>query len=938
MTSNSFIHIKGAREHNLKNIDIDIPRDKLVVITGVSGSGKSSLAFDTIYAEGQRRYVESLSSYARQFLGMMEKPDVDLIDGLSPAISIEQKATNRNPRSTVGTVTEIYDYLRLLYARVGDPHCHKCGEKVSAFTIDQIVDRVYGLGVGTRLQIIAPLIQNQKGIFKDLIEKMIKEGFGRMRIDNEIYELHEDEIKNLKLDKNKKHTLELVVDRIIIKEESRSRITDSLEIALKYGNGIVCLFDSEKNHYYTQNLYCNKCDISLPELSPRAFSFNSPSGACQSCDGLGVHTEFDEHKIIPDTDKSLIDGAITLWGGAGGYWYMQTYKDLEYHFKVNIDKPWKKLSTKEKKIVLYGGETKGAGAKHFSWGGVINNLKRRYKDSTSDEVRANLSSYMHENICGDCKGLRLRPESLGVKFHSKNIIEICRMSVESLAKWFENIKVTKQQIEIVSQVLKEIQLRIKFLNDVGVGYLSLERKAASLSGGEAQRIRLATQIGSALMGVLYVLDEPSIGLHQKDNDRLLQTLKNMRDLGNTVIVVEHDEDTILLADHIIDLGPKAGVHGGEVVAEGTAEEIKKNPKSLTGAYLSGKKFIPIKKIRREGNGKSLTIVGAKENNLKNLNVDFPLGMLVCVTGVSGSGKSTLVNDILYNFLANKINKQTSVTFGKHESIEGIKNIDRVVLIDQEPIGRTPRSNPATYTGIFTPIRELFSNLPEAQLRGYSPGRFSFNVKGGRCENCEGAGIIKIEMHFLPDVYVTCDVCKGKRFNKETLEVQFKGKSIFDILNMTIESALSFFENIEVIKRKLQTMCDVGLDYIKLGQAATTLSGGEAQRIKLSSELSRKNTDANLYILDEPTTGLHFEDIAHLLKVLHSLVDRGNSMIIIEHNLDVVKTADYIIDLGPDGGDKGGEIIAKGTPEELVKTKIGYTAKYLKSILEKSKFE
>ncbi len=928
--SPTHIRIRGAREHNLKNIDVDIPRDKLVIITGVSGSGKSSLAFDTIYAEGQRRYVESLSSYARQFLGMMEKPDVDLIEGLSPAISIEQKATNRNPRSTVGTVTEIYDYLRLLYARVGQPHCHQCHRLVSAFSIDQIVERALELGEGARLQIIAPLIQNQKGSHTDLLEKMKKEGFGRMRINKEIYDLHEDQVK---LDKNKKHTLELIIDRITVKKESRSRITDSIELALKYGNGVVVLFDGTTNHSYTQNLYCNHCNLSLPELSPRAFSFNSPIGACPSCDGLGVHIEFDENTMIPDTTKSLVNGAILLWGASGSYWYMQTFHQLRKHFNIAIDKPWNKLSSRDKKIVLYGSKTKD-----FTWEGIIPNLDRRFKESSSDDTRANLQAYMIEKTCTSCKGMRLRPESLGVRFHSKNIIEICKLSVEALALWFEGIKISKHDMEIVHQVLKEIKMRVTFLNNVGVGYLSLERKAATLSGGEAQRIRLATQIGSALMGVLYVLDEPSIGLHQRDNDRLLETLKNMRDLGNTVLVVEHDEDTMRLADYIIDIGPRAGIHGGKIIATGTPEQIQKNPESLTGLYLSGKKYIPIKKERRKGNGKKISIKGASENNLKNISVDFSLGKLICVTGVSGSGKSTLVNDILYTSLSKSINKQVSLKAGAHEKIEGVKNIDRVILIDQEPIGRTPRSNPATYTGIFTPIRELFSNLPEAKLRGYKPGRFSFNVAGGRCETCEGAGTIKIEMHFLPDVYVTCDVCKGKRFNKETLEVQYKSRSIFDVLDMTVEQAFHFFENIDSIKKKLQTLCDVGLDYIKLGQAATTLSGGEAQRIKLSSELSRRSTDASLYILDEPTTGLHFEDIARLLKVLHNLVDRGNSMVVIEHNLDVIKTADYIIDLGPEGGDKGGEVIVMGTPEEVVKNKLSYTGKFLKPILEKSKFE
>ena len=926
MPQNSHIRIRGAREHNLQNLSIDIPRDKLVVITGVSGSGKSSLAFDTIYAEGQRRYVESLSSYARQFLGLVEKPDVDLIDGLSPSISIEQKTSHRNPRSTVGTVTEIHDYLRLLFARGGEAHCHNCGRLVSPVSIDEIVDQALSMGKDTRLQVIAPLAQEKKGQHKELIEKMKKEGFVRMRINGEMYRLHEDEIL---LEKNKKHNLELIVDRLLLKDNIRARLTDSIEIALKYGGGLVLLFDGKKDHLFTQNLYCSFCALSLPELSPRSFSFNSPMGACSRCDGLGIHLEFDEERIIPDSNKSLINDAIAPWGAASSYWLRDLYKNYD----INMEIPYKKLNARHKKLLLYGSKAIPNNKKGEHFEGVVPNLWRRYRETNSEDVRSKLQRYMLEKSCPQCHGQRLRPESLAVRYHAKNIAELCDESVEALSHWFDKLKIRKKEAEITSQILQEIGQRLKFLNNVGLGYLSLSREAGTLSGGEAQRIRLASQIGSSLMGVLYVLDEPSIGLHQRDNERLLQTLKGMRDLGNSVIVVEHDEDTIQAADFVIDIGPGAGVHGGKLVAAGTPQQIQKNPKSITGQYLNGTLSIPIPQKRRKGNGKQLRVQKARENNLKQIDVDFPLGKLNCVTGVSGSGKSTLVNEVLYKGLSNRINR-SRVRSGRHAGIEGLEYIDRLVLIDQEPIGRTPRSNPATYTGVFTPVRDIFSKLPEAKLRGYAAGRFSFNVEGGRCENCEGAGVIKVEMHFLADIYVNCDICNGKRFNRETLEVKYKGTSIYEILEMTVEKALLFFQNIEVIHRKLQTLMDVGLGYIKLGQPATTLSGGEAQRVKLSTELSRRSTGSSLYILDEPTTGLHFEDIARLLKVLHSLVDRGNTVIVIEHNLDVIKTADHVIDLGPEGGDKGGKLLCAASPEELANSLQSHTGRFLKKVLKR----
>ena len=916
------IRVQGAREHNLKNITVEIPRDQLVVITGVSGSGKSSLAFDTIYAEGQRRYVESLSSYARQFLGQMEKPDVDLIEGLSPAISIEQKTTHRNPRSTVGTVTEIYDYLRLLFGRVGQPHCHNCGRPVEAITIDQIVDRILLMDEGAKIQVMAPLISDKKGEHKDVIEKVRKEGFVRVRIDGQIKDLSED----IQLEKKHRHSIDVVVDRLVIREGIHSRLTDSVETALSHGNGQVLIFDGEKDHIYSRNLNCTHCNLSLPEIAPRSFSFNSPQGACPTCDGLGVLLEFDEDLVVPDPELSILDGAIAPWSGGRSYWYLETLQELSHELDFHPSFPYKKLSAAHKKAILYGFQS---GSYYFE--GVINNLRRRYKETKSDDVRIWLERYMGETQCPDCKGHRLRPETLAVKFHGQGIHHLVDRNIRDLLHFFAEVNLTESEAKIAERVLKEINERLGFLNNVGVGYLTLSRSAGTLSGGEAQRIRLATQIGSALMGVLYVLDEPSIGLHQRDNRRLLDTLKSLRDMGNTVLVVEHDEETIREADHVVDLGPGAGVHGGYVVANGAPSSLASQKESITGKYLSGERKIHIPQERRSGNGHTLTIRGASENNLQNVDVDFPLGMLICVTGVSGSGKSTLINDILHKSLAAR--QGSRMRPGKHKKIEGLSQIERVIAIDQEPIGRTPRSNPATYTGLFTPIRELFSSLPEAKLRGYKPGRFSFNVAGGRCENCEGAGILKIEMHFLPDVFVTCDVCQGKRFNRETLEVKYRGKSIYEILDMTVEDALPFFENISIVHNKLQTLSRVGLDYIKLGQAATTLSGGEAQRIKLASELSRRSSDKTMYILDEPTTGLHFEDIRKLLEVLHELVDRGSSMVVIEHNLDVIKTADWLIDLGPEGGDGGGTVVAEGSPEDVAGNSHSFTGQFLKPLLE-----
>ncbi|GIX42225.1 MAG: UvrABC system protein A [Leptospiraceae bacterium] len=928
------IIIQGAREHNLKNISLKIPRNQFVVITGVSGSGKSSLAFDTIYAEGQRRYVESLSAYARQFLGQMNKPDVDFIEGLSPAISIEQKTTHKNPRSTVGTVTEIYDYLRLLFGNAGIPHCHQCGRLVEATTIDQIVEKIYKLPEGTKIQILAPLVQNRKGEHKELFETAKKNGFLRIRIDNQLYEIDEIlEQKKVKIDKNKKHTIDLVIDRLVLRKENRSRLTDSIELALKEGNDTVIILEHTNNnhykeHFFSTKLYCNNCEISIPEPKPASFSFNSPLGACPNCSGLGFLLEFDEGLIIKNPYKSIKEGAIDVFGKMDESKYIYSrFEKLSKILKFKLDTPWKQLKLEVQKAILYGYFEKG----FMIFEGVIPGLQRRFKETKSEEMREWYKKFMIEKICPVCKGKRLKPESLAVKFHGKNISEIVDMTVENLVDFFQNIKLTDYEAKVVGRVIQEIQKRLEFLNNVGVGYLTLSRSAGTLSGGEAQRIRLATQIGSSLMGVIYILDEPSIGLHQRDNAKLIETLKNLRDTGNTVLVVEHDEETMLECDHIIDLGPGAGIHGGYVVAQGTPEEIKNHPDSLTGKYLSKRLRIEVPKKRREGNGNYLSIIGAKENNLKNINVKFPLGKFICITGVSGSGKSTLVYDILYKGILRESNPY--IQSGKYDKIEGLENIDKVIAIDQEPIGRTPRSNPATYTGVFTPIRELFANLPDAKLHGFKPGRFSFNVKGGRCENCQGAGILKIEMHFLPDVYITCDVCNGKRFNRETLQIKYKNKTIYDVLEMTVEDAYNFFENIPQIKNKLETLMRVGLDYIKLGQPATTLSGGEAQRVKLATELSKRSTGKTVYILDEPTTGLHFHDIKKLLEVLHELVDRGNTVIVIEHNLDVIKTADWIIDLGPEGGNRGGEIIAEGTPEDIIKIKKSYTGQFLKKYIE-----
>jgi len=940
----SFIRIRGAREHNLKNVNLDIPRDKLIVVTGLSGSGKSSLAFDTIYAEGQRRYVESLSSYARQFLGQMEKPEVDLIEGLSPAISIEQKTTHRNPRSTVGTVTEIYDYLRLLYARVGKPHCPKCGTAITSLSVDQITDRINLFPEGTKLQLLAPVIQGKKGEHREVLEKYKKEGFNRVRVNGEIYTL-EDEIP---LKKNFKANIDIVVDRIVMKSGIQSRLSDSVETALKTGDGILIVEDGEKDHLYSQKLSCPKCDnVSIPELSPRLFSFNSPFGACDNCDGLGAILEFDENLLVSEEESSLADGCIEAWGGAksNSYWYMATITAISKKLKFNLNTPWKNLSPKIQQTILYGDESiqidydfRGANS-HYEFSknfeGVIPNLRRRYKETKSDSMRQWYETFMTNHDCDVCKGKRLRPEALAVKVNGISIDQYTGFSISKALDFSKQVKWVGADEVISRPILKEILQRLNFLNDVGVGYLNLSRSAGTLSGGEMQRIRLATQIGSRLMGVLYILDEPSIGLHQRDNSKLVTTLKGLRNLGNTVLVVEHDKETMEEADFIIDMGPGAGVHGGEIVAFGTPDEIKKNPNSVTGKFLSGVSRILMPEKRRTGSGNFLKITGASHNNLKNIDVEIPLGTMTVVTGVSGSGKSTLINEILYKELASSIQGSKLVP-GKHKKIQGKEHLDKVINIDQSAIGRTPRSNPATYTGLFTFIRELFSGLEEAKVRGYGPGRFSFNVSGGRCEKCEGDGILKIEMHFLPDIYVECEVCKGKRYNRETLEVKYKGKNISDVLEMTVEEAVVFFEMIPSLKRKLETLMDVGLGYIKLGQAATTFSGGEAQRIKLSTELSKRPTGKTLYILDEPTTGLHFEDIQKLLQVLQVLVEKGNSMVIIEHNLDVIKAADYLIDIGPEGGEGGGLVIAKGTPEVVAEVKDSFTGQYLKKVLAEEK--
>jgi excinuclease ABC subunit A len=930
------IRIRGAREHNLKNISIDIPRDRLVVITGLSGSGKSSLAFDTIYAEGQRRYVESLSAYARQFLGMVEKPDVEFIDGLSPAISIEQKTTHRNPRSTVGTVTEIYDYLRLLYARIGEPYCYKCGKKISSQSVDQIVESILTYPAGTKMQILAPVVRGRKGEHEDKFETARKNGFARVRIDGELKDLDE----NIKLTKTKKHNIEIIVDRIVLKSGIRPRLADSVETAMEISEGLVIVIIGSDERLYATKLSCPDCGVSIPELSPRMFSFNSPYGACPKCSGLGFIMQFDPALLVSDPDKSLYDGAIEAWGKTTSYWYQEQIRALENSFGFNGHEPWKKLSQKIKDIILYGSGSVKMNYKikrnsdeynfHRSFEGVIPNLERRYRETKSEYMREWMEGFMTNHDCDACNGERLRPESLSVKVAGRNIGEMTAFSIKDSMEFFSGIELNEVQKKIAHQIINEIKTRLKFLKDVGIDYLTLNRAAGTLSGGEAQRIRLATQIGASLMGVLYILDEPSIGLHQRDNKRLLETLKHLRDIGNTVIVVEHDEETIRESDYVIDLGPGAGLDGGYLVAQGTAEEIAKNEKSLTGQYLSGKLFIQVPDRRRSPQG-FIEIIGACENNLKNIDVKFPLGVLTCVTGVSGSGKSTLIIEILYKALSSLLMRSREFP-GKFEKIYGIENVDKVIDIDQSPIGRTPRSNPATYTGLFTPIRDLFSRLPESKIRGYNPGRFSFNVAGGRCESCQGDGVKKIEMHFLSDVYITCEVCKGRRYNHETLEIRYKGKNIYEILEMSVKEALEFFENIPAVASKLEVLNRVGLGYIKLGQPATTLSGGEAQRVKLATELAKRSTGKTVYILDEPTTGLHFADIKKLLDILNSLVDKGNTVIVIEHNLDVIKTADWIIDLGPDGGNDGGWVIAEGAPENIAKVKSSYTGQYIKKVL------
>ena len=939
------IYIKGAREHNLKNVDIEIPRDKFVVITGLSGSGKSSLAFDTIYAEGQRRYVESLSSYARMFLGQMEKPDVDYIDGLSPAISIDQKTTSRNPRSTVGTVTEIHDYLRLLYARIGIPHCPKCGKEITQQTVDQMVDQILSFEEGTRIQLLAPVVRGRKGEYHKLIEDAKKGGFVRIRVDGQVMDINDE----ISMDKNKKHNIEIVVDRLIIREDIQKRLSDSLETVLRLSGGVAIIDVVGKEEIlFSQNFACSDCGISIEELTPRMFSFNNPFGACPTCAGLGNLLKVDPELVIPDRSVSLAEGAIAVSG-----WNVESedayarmiFNALAKHYKFKLNTPVHKLPVEVMDIILYGTKGEkikveyereyGSGTYMAAFEGIINVVERRYRETQSESMKQYYEQFMSNTPCLDCNGARLKPESLAVTVGDKNIHELSIMSVADAKEFFLNVELTERQKMIAHQILKEINARIGFLVDVGLDYLTLSRAAGTLSGGEAQRIRLATQIGSGLMGVLYILDEPSIGLHQRDNERLLTTLNRLRDLGNTLIVVEHDEDTMYAADYIIDMGPGPGIHGGYVVAEGPLENILKCEESLTGQYLSGKKKIALPAKRRKPNGKWLEIKGARANNLKNLNARIPLGVLTSITGVSGSGKSSLINEILYNSLASKLNRAKTKA-GDHDTIKGIEHLDKVINIDQSPIGRTPRSNPATYTGVFDHIRDVFASTTEAKMKGYKNGRFSFNIKGGRCEACSGDGIIKIEMHFLPDIYVPCEVCKGKRYNRETLEVKYKGKSISDVLNMTVEDALEFFKNIPKIQKKLQTLYDVGLGYVKVGQPSTTLSGGEAQRVKLATELSKRSTGSTLYILDEPTTGLHVADVHRLIDILQRLVDAGNSIVVIEHNLDVIKTSDYILDLGPEGGNKGGTIIAQGTPEEVARVEGSYTGNYLKKILNQKK--
>ena len=937
------IYIKGARENNLKNVDVEIPRDKLVVVTGLSGSGKSSLAFDTIYAEGQRRYVESLSSYARMFLGQMEKPDVDYIDGLSPAISIDQKTTSKNPRSTVGTVTEIYDYLRLLWARVGTPHCPVCGKEIRQQTIDQIIDQVLELPEGSRIQVLAPVVRSRKGEYAKVFEDARKSGYVRARVDGSLYELTEE----IKLEKNKKHNIEIVVDRLVVRPDIRQRLTDSVETASGLAGGIVIvnvLGEEERDLLFSQNYACEDCGVSIEELAPRMFSFNNPYGACPACTGLGSQLKVDPDLIVPDEDKAILEGAIQCsgWNNIRGDGISRMYFDAlakKYRFKLTT--PWKALPKEVRDIVLYGtkGENlelhydqpRGKGTLRQPFEGICNNVERRYRDTQSEASRRELEEVMSQCPCPVCKGRRLKMESLAVTVGGSSIYDFTTLPVSEALGFMEGLTLTRTQSMIADQILKEIRARLGFLRSVGLQYLTLSRSAATLSGGESQRIRLATQIGSSLMGVLYILDEPSIGLHQRDNDKLLETLRQLRDLGNTLIVVEHDEDTMRAADYIIDVGPGAGVHGGNIIAAGTPEEVSANPASLTGQYLSGKRYIAVPEKRRQGSGKTLTVRGASENNLRGIDVDIPLGTLTCVTGVSGSGKSSLVNEILFKRLGADLNRMKCRP-GKHKAIEGEEYLDKVINIDQSPIGRTPRSNPATYTGVFNDIRDLFASTPEAKARGYSSGRFSFNVRGGRCEACSGDGLLKIEMHFLPDIYVPCEVCKGKRYNRETLEVRYKGKNIYEVLEMTAEEAREFFKPLPKIAVKMETLCDVGLGYIKVGQASTTLSGGEAQRVKLATELSKRSTGSTIYILDEPTTGLHTDDVGKLLEVLQRLVDAGNTVVVIEHNLDVIKCADHIIDLGPEGGARGGSILCTGTPEEVAACEASYTGKYLKKVL------
>ena len=944
MRPKEYIKIRGANEHNLKGIDVDIPRNEFVVLTGLSGSGKSSLAFDTIYAEGQRRYMESLSSYARQFLGQMEKPNVDKIEGLSPAISIDQKSTNRNPRSTVGTVTEIYDYFRLLYARIGIPHCPNCGKEIRKQTVDEIVDQILSMPEGTKIQLLAPVVRGRKGEHVKVFERAKRSGYVRVRVDGNLYDLSEE----IKLEKNIKHNIEIIIDRLVVKPGIERRLADSIEnvFALAEGLMILDVIGGEPVNY-SQSFACPDCGISISEIEPRSFSFNNPFGACPECFGLGYKMEFDVDLMIPDKSLSLSQGAIAVLGwqssGSNGSFTNAMLQALAKEFDFSLDTPFEQLSPKVQDIIINGTDRqvdvyyegqRGKGVYPIAFEGLIKNVERRYRETGSETTKQEYESFMRITPCKECRGMRLKKDSLAVTVCDKNIYEITSLSIAKLHEFIGNMKLTSQQELIGKQILKEIRARVGFLMEVGLEYLSLSRATATLSGGEAQRIRLATQIGSGLVGVCYILDEPSIGLHQRDNDKLIAALKNLKDMGNTLIVVEHDEDTMLAADHIVDIGPGAGSHGGQVVAQGTAEEIMQVEESVTGQYLSGRLQIPIPETRKQPTG-YLTVKGAAENNLKNIDVKFPLGIMTCVTGVSGSGKSSLVNEILYKHLARDLNRARCIP-GKHKSIEGMEQLDKVIDIDQSPIGRTPRSNPATYTGVFDQIRDLFASTQDAKARGYNKGRFSFNVKGGRCEACGGDGIIKIEMHFLPDVYVPCEVCGGKRYNRETLEVKYKGKSIFDVLDMTVEEAVPFFENIPSIRRKIETLYDVGLSYVKLGQPSTTLSGGEAQRIKLATELSKRSTGKTIYILDEPTTGLHFADVHKLVEILHKLTETGNTVVVIEHNLDVIKTADYIIDIGPEGGEGGGTVIAEGTPEEIARNPKSYTGVYVKKMLEKAK--